>query len=75
MWTGSNMEEIAELTEGSRDVMSDPSSTFLHINTQEGRMHCGVGDWLVRDAENRFYACKPDIFEATYEAVDVLKIV
>lgn len=27
------------------------------------------GDWIIRGVQGEFYACKPDIFEATYEAV------
>ena len=29
------------------------------------------GDWIIREPDNRgFYPCKPDIFAATYEAVE-----
>lgn len=28
------------------------------------------GDWIVKGVQGEFYACKPDIFEATYEAVE-----
>lgn len=28
-----------------------------------------VGDWIVRDAQGNIRACKPDIFEATYDRV------
>lgn len=27
------------------------------------------GDWIIRGVKGEFYPCKPDIFEATYEAV------
>ena len=27
------------------------------------------GDWIIRGVQGEFYACKPDIFAATYEAV------
>ena len=27
------------------------------------------GDWIIRGIQGEFYACKPDIFEATYELV------
>jgi len=26
------------------------------------------GDWIIRGVQGEFYPCKPDIFEATYEA-------
>jgi hypothetical protein len=28
------------------------------------------GDWIIRGIKGELYACKPDIFEATYEAVE-----
>lgn len=27
------------------------------------------GDWIIKGVQGEFYACKPDIFDATYEAV------
>lgn len=29
-----------------------------------------LGDWVIREGEGRFTGCRPEIFEATYEAVD-----
>ena len=32
---------------------------------------CRLGDWVIPESEpNRFYPCKPDIFDATYDAVE-----
>ena len=28
------------------------------------------GDWIIKGVQGEFYACKPDIFEQTYEAVE-----
>lgn len=42
----------------------------LNIHTLEGTMRADVGDWIIRGVKGEFYPCKPDIFEATYEAVD-----
>ncbi len=39
------------------------------INTLEGRMKVGVGDWIITGVKGEKYPCKPDIFEATYEKV------
>ncbi|MFG3509689.1 hypothetical protein ACGF5F_29775 [Streptomyces sp. NPDC047821] len=41
----------------------------LVIATLEGAMHASPNDWIIRGVEGEFYPCKPDIFEATYEAV------
>lgn len=36
--------------------------TVKHIATE--------GDWIIKGVQGEFYACKPDIFMATYESVD-----
>src|SRR5262245_50317140 len=43
----------------------------LLIPTLEGDMLALPGDWIIRGIKGEFYPCKPDIFEATYQAVDV----
>lgn len=40
------------------------------IQTLEGGMSASVGDWIIRGVKGEFYACKPDIFAATYEPAD-----
>ena len=40
------------------------------IDTLEGRMHVMAGDWIITGIQGEKYPCKPDIFAATYEAVD-----
>ena len=37
-------------------------------NTLEGAMAATPGDWIIRGIKGEFYPCKPDIFEATYDA-------
>lgn len=39
------------------------------IDTLEGRMSAQPGDYVLKGVKGEFYPCKPDIFEATYEAV------
>ena len=39
------------------------------IKTIEGTMYAIEGDWIIKGIKGEFYPCKPDIFEATYEAV------
>lgn len=38
------------------------------IHTLEGTMYADIGDWIIKGIAGEFYPCKPDIFEATYEA-------
>ena len=42
----------------------------LRIRTLEGEMRAEQGDWIIRGVQGEFYPCKPDIFDATYEAVE-----
>lgn len=38
------------------------------LNTLEGGHRVCPGDWIIKGVKGEFYPCKPDIFEATYEA-------
>lgn len=42
---------------------------FLYIGTIEGTMAAAPGDWIIRGVKGEIYPCKPDIFAATYDAV------
>ena len=42
----------------------------IEIKTLEGTMSADIGDWIIRGVKGELYPCKPDIFEATYEAED-----
>lgn len=39
------------------------------INTLEGVMTSSYGDYIIQGVKGEVYACKPDIFEQTYELV------
>ena len=41
----------------------------IFIKTLEGNMVISVNDYVIKGIQGEFYPCKPDIFEATYEAV------
>lgn len=42
----------------------------LYIRTLEGDMHVSLGDYIIKGVKGEIYACKPDIFEQTYEPVE-----
>lgn len=46
------------------------SDGVLKIRTLEGDMIASIGDWIIRGVKGEYYPCKPDIFEATYEAIE-----
>lgn len=53
-----------------RDGMTDIGTGALAIHTLEGTHRCDIGDWIIQGVKGELYPCKPDIFAATYEAVD-----
>ena len=65
-----NIQEFmggGDLTIDYKDV-DDPK---LKIETLEGTMNASLGDWIIKGVNGELYPCKPDIFEKTYESVDV----
>ena len=44
----------------------------MDIETLEGTMHANVSDWIITGVNGEQYPCKPDIFEKTYEQIDVI---
>jgi len=40
------------------------------IKTLEGDHTGDLSDWIIRGVKGELYPCKPDIFAATYEAVE-----
>ena len=76
-WSGANVQELSNWLAGFPecakcvarfDYTSQPPTVL--IPTLEGTMTASAGDWVIRDVKGAFYPCKPDIFEATYEAVE-----
>lgn len=43
----------------------------LYIRTLEGYMRVSIGDYIIKGVQGEFYPCKPDIFEETYEEVQL----
>ncbi|MCK9370858.1 hypothetical protein M0R04_13190 [Candidatus Dojkabacteria bacterium] len=66
LWNGSNSEDINGFVPLS--VFSFDEGNLV-INTLEGKMTAQKGDWIIKGVKGEFYPCKPDIFEATYEAL------
>ena len=40
------------------------------VDTLEGEQVVTPGDWIITGIKGEHYPCKPDIFEATYEAAE-----
>jgi hypothetical protein len=41
----------------------------IYIRTLEGDMRVKEGDYIVKGVKDELYACEPNIFKLTYEAV------
>lgn len=66
-WTGANNDEVCAF--GGEAICQGPQTATLGINTLEGMMTAQPYDYIIKGIKGEFYPCKPDIFEATYEAV------
>jgi len=49
---------------------SGRAGVAVMIDTLEGTMRADLGDWIIKGVAGEFYPCKPEIFKATYEAVE-----
>lgn len=41
-----------------------------YINSLEGIIRCEINDYIIKGIKGEFYACKPDIFAASYDLVE-----
>jgi hypothetical protein len=69
-WQGTEASQRA-IVNWSGGIVSGwfDSTYYLVIRSLEGEMRADVGDWIIRGVQGEFHPCKPDIFAATYEAV------
>lgn len=50
---------------------NEPDETdCLYVGSRQGVNKVSWGDWIILNGPNDIYACKPDIFKATYELVE-----
>lgn len=73
-WDGENIKAMADFIGRTSPLSNVADMTHfreVHLQTLEGPMVARVGDWIIRGVKGELYPCKPDIFAATYEAVDM----
>lgn len=73
LWDGQEdtLDIIVRWSSGAElKVASREWGYTLTIPTLEGEMNASLGDWIIRGVKGEVYPCKPDIFAATYEAVN-----
>jgi len=61
-WFKDGDHPAVRMTNGGKDPI---------IQTLEGPHFVTPGDWIITGVKGEHYPCKPDIFEATYEPVEV----
>jgi hypothetical protein len=54
----------------TKGIYIDPADGALMVRTLEGDMRATPGDWIIQGVRGEMYACAPDIFAETYEAVE-----
>ena len=76
-WTGHNPEEMMTFCgKAAHDIYqinlaNMPVEYSLIIKTLEGNMRAEPGDYIIKGVHGEFYPCKPDVFEETYEIIDM----
>lgn len=63
--------EVSEVEDflGNSDIRyKDHETGKEYIKTLEGDMLISDGDYIIKGIQGEFYPCKPDIFEASYDA-------
>lgn len=68
---GNNIAEIMQFTkcQCSAKVYGPDGFEYL-VPTPKGTMTAKVGDYIFKDVKGKFYLCKPDEFEATYDVCE-----
>ena len=72
-WDGSiqSADAIEAWSGGATRCRAQSDMTlWIFIETIEGEMRAGPGDWIIRGVRGEFYPCKNEIFEQTYEVVE-----
>lgn len=71
-WDGTrpSANAIIEWAQECRQVVHVRTDHALYVATFEGEMTVSHGDYVIRGVAGELYPCKPDIFAATYEAVE-----
>jgi hypothetical protein len=73
-WTGENVDEVlafgntGPMPLWGDDFKIDRERGEAYILSLEGTHTASKGDWIIQGVKGEFYACKPDIFELTYES-------
>jgi hypothetical protein len=75
LWDGVSDAGIVELLRDAvcigRSILISRDGRCLLIHTLEGVVRADPGDYIIRGVGGKLYPCKPDIFAATYDEVQL----
>jgi hypothetical protein len=60
----------ADGKEIGRGIIHEAPDRYV-CDTLEGQLYVTAGDWIIKGVKGEYYPCKPDIFAATYDQVEV----
>ena len=60
---------VGRLEDGKPQGRQDGEAIGLDIPSLKGLIQASEGDWVIKDAQGELDTCKPDVFDATYDAV------
>ena len=75
-WTGENLDDVIKFCSGdaSYELMARGDAELVISTLEDGngtaRHVASRGDWIIRGVQGELYPCKPEIFDATYEAAE-----
>jgi len=79
-WTGDNLEEVVTFCAGDAtyELTARGGGELVIATLEDGqdmtaRHIASRGDYIIKGVCGEHYPCKPDIFAATYEMVDLTK--
>ena len=70
-WTGRNWKSLDRFIGFKTRHELFECGHIIVVKTLEGNRDALPGDWIIKGVKGELYPCKPDIFEATYEAVAI----
>jgi hypothetical protein len=75
-WTGGqdqteDPEWMTDAIKESKVRIVTGDSFYVEIDTLEGAHRANTGDFIIKGIKGELYPCKPDIFEMTYDKIEV----
>lgn len=71
-WTEDmSMSELHDFANGLVRLNDVDREFFVYDRLHDTWVSFEYGDWIIRGVQREFYPCKADVFEATYEAVEL----